>query len=664
MPALQPIAVVPVTGLEDGGVSSPPPSTTPAVSVVPRGYPHVALYDTLTAVGGVPLQRLTTQLTEWRERHAIEDGLVTHQWTGGLPSSAPEAESILPGVVIRVARAADDIREYVVDQVSDGLGGAGLTTITALGPEYLLATVALVTATEFSGTAGGAITALLGATDPAIPWLILGEAPSTAVLDATPIAAGSSLGTALRAVAAAVAARENQPHEIRIRRLDDATMAVDILPVAAELEAVDLPYGVALTGLTRSRRGAKRATRLVDPTALLDGAFYRVTAVTSGSLDVRAMAAGLGPAIEAGQWDGFAVLGPTGVLHPILGTAVMDAATTRFTVANTSDLTVDSLVQLRRGDGSAITEVPLPSAAASSPFPIVRPVSSGGGPATNFARNAAFADWTGDVPDQWTVLGGSSGARKSTALGTWQTGGASARIPGVPGLNQGGVRQSVPVRTAGPVMLHVWARFFVISGLSEHLQVLAPWLTAAFFGDPDFVMLTVPHVPVGSWGTVFWTVGPVNSFARDPGISWETRFGGSGVDGNGPEVQPCHHYLDAVMIAVTPVGIPLPEAFEAGSGPSRAIEGINLAFAAAQQGDVTYAVRPLDLARTDPRGAGRFRALTLGALARVRGREAGVQINDTVRAVEYVEPGTNPDDLSLTLASRPPRLADALARTI
>lgn len=662
MSALQPLAVAPITGLE--GTSTPvPPSTAASAVPVPRGYPHVALYDTLTAAGGLAQQRVTGRLVDWRERHAIEDGLVTHQWTGRLPSLVPGASGIAPGSVLRVVRRPGDVREYVVDQVSDGLGGDGLTTVTALGPEYLLATLALVTATEFSGIAAGAITALLAASDPVIPWLILGDAPSTAILDATPIPAGSSLGTALRAVATAVSNRENQAHELRLRRLDDTLMAVDILPVGADLKTVDLPYRVALTGLTRSRRGSQRVTRLVDPAAVFAGAYYRITALSPVSADVQGMAPGLGPAIEAGQWDGFGLLGPTSVLHPILTTTVLDAATTRFGLANTSDLAVGSLVQLRRGDGSVLAEVPLPSAAASSPIPIVRPLKLGIAAVTNFARNSAFADWAGDIPDQWTPQFG--GAAKSTASGTWQTGGAAARIPKQAGLNQGGVMQTITLPPGpgggGQGAFHLWARFFVISGDSQDIQVTGPRPTDPIGGGGQ--ALTPPSVPPGSWGVAHWIFpGGAPGLSIFPvGVLWQTFFGDGVVNGVPQPVQPCHHYLDAVMFALTPAGVTLSE-FEAGSGAARSIEGVNLAFARAARGDVTYSVQPLDLARTDPLGAGRFRSLSLGSLARIRGREAGVLIDDTVRVVEFVEPGPVPTDLSLTLASREPRLADVLAR--
>lgn len=597
-----------------------------------RGYPHVSLWTTLACAGGAPVRRLTGWVS-WAERHAIEDGLVTHRFTGTLPLS--ETADLEDGRCLRVARSDTDIREYLIEEVRDGANDGGLATVSAVGVEFLLATLGLTTAVSIEADPADAVDAIL-ADAPA--WLVTGTVTPTATIDVETVGGGASFGAALGQLIAACR-RNDEWAEVWLARNGDTEYLVHVSSLGSGYATIDLPYRTGLTGLTRTRHRGARLTHAVDPGAGVAESFWVATVVTATQVTVEALHPGLGPAIEADQWNThYALRDNAGNLHVITDTEVVSAAATRFTMADSTGIAVGELVALVLAAGGPILSATLPSLAA--PVPLVRPVASGADPYTNLFRNPAFRLWDGSGP-----LGGYTGSHlttsRSTATGSWRHGGSSYQLEDDADRY---VAQSLTFYAPADGAIHYAYAFKPIANSQYMYTSFTDPGTGGDTGDENADC--PPALGNGTWyertRSYFCPAGVVT-------LGITVRNNGGGESGERADL-----YLDTIGVYYAPS---LP-AFREGSGPGRAIAAANLALSQLGGVQASYAVRPLDLYKMDPLGMGRYREIRLGGMARVICDPLGVR--DTVRMVDHTEPGVGGDALALTLSTRLRTLTSAL----
>jgi hypothetical protein len=667
MPALGPVAGLPIASLW-GAASAPvipsvgPESYEPA-SPVPRGYPHVSVWSDLACRDGVPIRRLPA-LLDWSERHRLEGFLVTHQWNGTIPTQWEGTTELLEGRVLRVVRRPGDIREYILTTLDDGINTGGITTLMAEGVESLLATMGRV-AESLSGSAPSDVfTRIL---DAAESWLQLGVIQPTDPLDvADAPAGGQSVGAAIRHTCAAIQQRTSTTYEVALVRGSETTYFLQVAIYREFAPVVDLPTGVATLSLTRRRTLTTRMTRAFDPSAGMANSFWTVLDVDGSVVDLGGLDGGIGLAIEGGQWVGAFIQDTDGDAHEILDVEVLTPQVTRLTLDGVGSLAEGDLVRLvADADGGAITEALLPSAEAALPRPILRPVSSGASPVTNFVTNPAFRDWVGNVPTGWTVVAG--GMVRSTTPGTFLTGGGSVlmtedvtstlRWEGSAYFPEGG--PAVKVQYWARVRVDRWVSALVGDDAWEDVR-LNMGVIVIFTPPGTYQVVQGPeNQPFGEWfelrhEQILPAPGPGQSGIRRFGINFTNYAETVQPEPFSPLPWRARLFVDAAMVTVSPT---LP-GFFIGSGPARAIQQANLDFLAFGGPQQSLTVDPIDLARLDPEGAGYYRTLRLGARTRILGR--GLGVDQELRVLEHLEPGRGAR-AQLTLDTRPALLSRTLA---
>lgn len=619
-----------------GGAGSAPvaPPVFGGGATVPRGYPHVTIWSDFAANGGVPLRRVAAWL-EWQEAHAIEEFLVTHRFQGSMPSRWEGAGACAEGRVLRVVRAPGVIREYEITAVTDGLREGGVTGVAGQGLEFLLATMGSVPSLPADTVAN----VLAGILASAYPWMTLSTVTPTLVLEPEETDfAGASVGQAVRQVLDAVYRRTHQRYEAWLERPDESTCTLLVGVHGGSAPQIDLPFGVALQGIRRTRSLATRMTRGFDPSAGVADSYWLAGTVTGTTVEVEDLAGGLGLAVEADQFNTtFGIRDMAGTVHVITDTEVLSPTLTRLTMASTSGISAGALVVLVQADGSPVASIPLPSAEALLPRPLLRPVASGAPAATNLCPNPVFRFWTGSGPIGYTGTGLSTS--RATIAGSWLAGGASCQLDDDMDRSVGRTLAFFAPDALGSI--HYTVRF---KPVRNSQWALLTWKDPATGGD---VSEAVPLLDNGRFHEI------TRSFVCPAGPVTLQQIminNGGGMAGERASL-----YVDAFGMAWAP-GAP---GFLEGSGPASAIQAINRALLGGGVPQVSYEVRPLDLAKRDPTGAGKYRVLTLGGQARVIADPLGVR--DTVRVVEHTEPGRGLAAV-LTLATRAHRVSELLAR--
>lgn len=647
MPLLGPVLGHPILSLWGSSNASALPPIYGGAAALPRGYPHLTLYDELPCLGGVPLRRLYGPAT-WGERERLEAGWATGHFNLELPTPIALEVGLVDDQIVRVVRGPGQLAFYILTQVADGLNDDGLTKVTGQSIESLLAELGEVrTDPAIGSTFVEALQHILDETGLA-GWITLGTVTPAALLEARDVAmAGQNAAAAFQLVHGAAIRLEGAEVELALVPNGHLGFLLHLTETGGTAATVDLPYGPVLQGISRERTRNDRLTRAMDPGSGQGLPYLEVVALTGTTVDVVMPHRGPGIAIESGQWDpwtdetgasrSYVLIDPAGTAHGITGTAVVSAEITRFTVATTTGISVGHQLPLAEdGAGTPTRVARLPSLDNGRKRPILRRISGGATPDSNLFLNGEFARWTSLGPDGYTGTGLTTS--RSTVPGSHIVGGAACQLDSDIDRSVGQVAAFwAPAAGFG---IHYWVRF---KPVSNSQWALMTWKDPTTGGD---VSEAIPLLDNGRFHEIS------RSFLCPPGPVTLQQIVIN--NGGGTAGQRASLYVDAFSVNW---GSSQALRLE-GSGPSIGLQAANLALLRGASRMVRYTVRPWDVAALDPDYAGRWRTLPLGGRARLIGRPLG--IDDTVRAVEIHRPGANPAGYQVQLALQEPSLADLL----
>jgi len=342
-----------------------------------------------------------------------------------IPREVADAVGVADGQCIRVVSQSRGEQWWVVQQVSDGDGGSGASSVTiTAGPLRTLLTVRGLVRTTTAGspsyrfTPGEAtVTTLLNTlvltnlADDGLTWLSLGTIDATAAINIGPIDRVTRAGV-LDLI------ERSTGHTARLRGLYTSGVltgfAIDVVDdIAAGLDTVPLAVGAGIAQMTRTRDALRAATVALpfsasgDPMEACEWVIDSVTGAGPAWVALRDPDAGLPfPIREDDQLNGYRVMQRDNTQTAITDSRASDSA---VEVATVGTLAAGQRVTILTAGGVlAPQSVTSPSGLTGSRGILTGTVAtSTTDPRRNLVANPVMATWTSlTAATDWASGGG------------------------------------------------------------------------------------------------------------------------------------------------------------------------------------------------------------------------------------------------------------------